>query len=116
MCTGVVDPCSLSLHAMQPAPPVLSFERFDLFPYNNGVMLWNMPFMKKTNADFIDWILSQHNGLHYGSEHCLACGPQQRVAGSSARSARGLLRWARGCEGVGVNSTLQAAPQRPALC
>ena len=31
-------------------------------------MLWNMPFMKKTNADFIDWILNQHNGLYYGRE------------------------------------------------
>lgn len=47
---------------------VCSYERFDLFPYNNGVMLWNMPFMRKTNDEFVEWILKQHNGLHYGSE------------------------------------------------
>ncbi len=55
----------LTLHAC----PACSYERFDLFPYNNGVMLWNMPFMRKTNDEFVDWILNQHNGLHYGSEH-----------------------------------------------
>ena len=45
------------------------YERYDWFPYNNGVMLWNMPYMKKTNAAFVDWILNQHNGLYYGRKH-----------------------------------------------
>jgi hypothetical protein len=49
-----------------PAAIGMGYERFDLFPYNNGVMLWNMPFMRKTNDEFVEWILNQHNGLHYG--------------------------------------------------
>ncbi|KAI7845916.1 hypothetical protein COHA_000462 [Chlorella ohadii] len=49
-----------------PAAIGMGYERYDWFPYNNGVMLWNMPYMKKTNAAFVDWILNQHNGLYYG--------------------------------------------------
>lgn len=44
------------------------YERADMFPYNAGVILLNMPFMKRTNDEFIDWILRQHNGLDYGRE------------------------------------------------
>ena len=31
-------------------------------------MMLHMPYMKKTNDEFINWILTQHNGLDYGSE------------------------------------------------
>ncbi len=44
------------------------YERANMFPYNAGVILLNMPFMKRTNDEFIDWILRQHNGLDYGRE------------------------------------------------
>lgn len=59
-------------HSWQPLPGTSAallihrYERYDWFPYNNGVMLWNVPYMKRTNADFIKWILNQHNGLYYG--------------------------------------------------
>ncbi|PRW61424.1 Glycosyl transferase family 8 [Chlorella sorokiniana] len=44
----------------------MGYERNNMFPYNAGVMMLNMPFMKRTNDEFIDWILRQHNGLDYG--------------------------------------------------
>lgn len=28
-------------------------------------MLWNMPYMRRTNAAFVAWILSQTNGLYF---------------------------------------------------
>ncbi len=40
----------------------------NMFPYNAGVQLYNLPYMKQTNTDFINWILSQHNGLYFGCE------------------------------------------------
>ena len=45
--------------------PPRSFENDDKFPYNDGVMLWNMPHMRKTNKAFVDWILGQNNGLYF---------------------------------------------------
>ena len=36
-----------------------------MFPYNDGVMLWNMPYMRRTNAAFVAWILNQTNGLYF---------------------------------------------------
>jgi hypothetical protein len=42
-----------------------SFEGQDIFPYNAGIMLMNMPYMRKTNKKFLSWILSQKNGLYY---------------------------------------------------
>ena len=50
------------------AAPILSpcrFENDDKFPYNDGVMLWHMPYMRKTNQAFVDWILAQKNGLYF---------------------------------------------------
>jgi hypothetical protein len=29
----------------------------------------NMPYMRKTNEDFLNWILSQKNGLYYPGEY-----------------------------------------------
>ncbi|KAL4423982.1 hypothetical protein ABPG75_001283 [Micractinium tetrahymenae] len=43
----------------------LGFENEDKFPYNDGVMLWNMPYMRRTNAAFVAWILNQTNGLYF---------------------------------------------------
>jgi hypothetical protein len=43
----------------------LRFEGQDVFPYNAGIMLLNMPHMRKTNRKFLDWIVSQKNGLYY---------------------------------------------------
>lgn len=41
------------------------YENEEKFPYNDGVMLWNMPYMRKTNAAFVAWILNQTNGLYF---------------------------------------------------
>ncbi|KAL4423983.1 hypothetical protein ABPG75_001284 [Micractinium tetrahymenae] len=48
-----------------PAAIGMGFERFETFPYNDGVMLWNMPYMRLTNAAFVAWILNQTNGLYF---------------------------------------------------
>ncbi|KAL4421857.1 hypothetical protein ABPG77_001339 [Micractinium sp. CCAP 211/92] len=48
-----------------PAAIGMGFEQFDVFPYNDGVMLWNMPYMRRTNAAFVAWILNQTNGLYF---------------------------------------------------
>jgi hypothetical protein len=37
----------------------------DNFPYNAGIMLMNMPYMRKTNKAFVEWIFAQKNGLYY---------------------------------------------------
>ena len=37
----------------------------DIFPYNAGIMLMNMPYLRQTNKQFIDWILEQRNGLYF---------------------------------------------------
>ena len=37
----------------------------DVFPYNAGIMLMNMPYVRKTNKKFLNWIVSQKNGLYY---------------------------------------------------
>jgi hypothetical protein len=37
----------------------------DNFPYNAGIMLMNMAYMRKTNQAFVDWIFAQRNGLYY---------------------------------------------------
>lgn len=42
-----------------------SFEMDDNFPYNAGIMLMNMAYMRKTNKAFVDWIFAQKNGLYY---------------------------------------------------
>lgn len=38
------------------------------FPYNAGVMLYNMPAMRRSYPAFLKWVLSQQNGHHYGRE------------------------------------------------
>ncbi|EFN52174.1 expressed protein [Chlorella variabilis] len=43
----------------------MGYEGQDVFPYNAGIMLMNMPFMRKTNKKFLNWIVSQRNGLYY---------------------------------------------------
>ena len=40
----------------------------DNFPYNAGIMLMNMAYMRKTNNVFVDWIFAQKNGLYYEGE------------------------------------------------
>ena len=75
-----------------------SFERDDAFPYNDGVMLWNMHYMRKTNKEFIQWILSQKNGLYYPGERgeragglagCTGqCPPPRRCAAPFAMASR----------------------------
>lgn len=37
-------------------------------------MLWNMPYMRRTNAAFVAWILNQTNGLYFTGKGagCLA--------------------------------------------
>jgi len=45
-----------------------SYEYEEKFPYNDGVMLWNLPYMRQTNADFINWILTNNNGLYFVGE------------------------------------------------
>lgn len=37
----------------------------DNFPFNAGVMLLNLPYMRQTNKAFVDWIFAQENGLYY---------------------------------------------------
>ena len=41
------------------------YEMDDIFPYNAGIMLMNMPYLRQTNKQFIDWILEQRNGLYF---------------------------------------------------
>lgn len=50
------------------AMPLCRYERYDLFPYNDGVMLWNMPYMVKTNKAFTSWLLSNKNGMYFPGE------------------------------------------------
>ncbi len=33
-----------------------------------GIMLMNIPYLRKTNAAFVEWILSQENGLYFEGE------------------------------------------------
>lgn len=35
-------------------------------------MLWNMPYMVKTNKEFIGWIFSQKNGMYFPGERCIS--------------------------------------------
>uniref|UniRef100_A0A6U2CS89 Hexosyltransferase n=1 Tax=Chlamydomonas euryale TaxID=1486919 RepID=A0A6U2CS89_9CHLO len=53
-----------------PLPPSLAmaYERPEAFPYNAGVLLMNLPVMRKDHQDIIDTMLfsSQNNGFHYG--------------------------------------------------
>lgn len=44
----------------------MSFDMQDMFPYNAGVALMNIPYLRQTNADFIAWLLKQRNGLYFG--------------------------------------------------
>lgn len=37
----------------------------DMFPYNAGIMLMNIPYLRKTNEAFVNWILQQKNGLYF---------------------------------------------------
>jgi hypothetical protein len=50
-----------------PLPQALGmgYEMDDNFPYNAGIMLMNMAYMRKTNQAFVDWIFAQRNGLYY---------------------------------------------------
>lgn len=43
----------------------MGYEMDDMFPYNAGIMLMNIPYLRKTNAAFVEWILSQQNGLYF---------------------------------------------------
>lgn len=48
-----------------PVAAGMGYEMDDMFPYNAGIMLMNIPYLRKTNAAFVDWILSQQNGLYF---------------------------------------------------
>ncbi|PRW45171.1 Glycosyl transferase family 8 [Chlorella sorokiniana] len=45
----------------------MSGEGSDTFPFNAGVMLYNMPAMRHSYPVFLQWLLSQRNGHHYGA-------------------------------------------------
>lgn len=45
-----------------------SGEGSDAFPFNAGVMLFNMPAMRRSYPAFLNWLLSQRNGHHYGGK------------------------------------------------
>lgn len=36
-------------------------------------MLMNIPYLRKTNAAFVEWILSQQNGLYFEGESVVEC-------------------------------------------
>jgi hypothetical protein len=65
----VVFQANISL-ADFPAPlpkfMAMAEERFQGFPYNAGVILFNMVAMSESYQGFIKWILNQNNGLYYG--------------------------------------------------
>ncbi|PSC70561.1 Glycosyl transferase family 8 [Micractinium conductrix] len=48
-----------------PVAAGMGYEMDDLFPYNAGIMLMNVPYLRKTNAAFVEWILKQRNGLYF---------------------------------------------------
>lgn len=48
-----------------PAALGMGYEMDDNFPFNAGVMLLNLPYMRQTNKAFVDWIFAQENGLYY---------------------------------------------------
>lgn len=54
-----------------PLPPFLSMasEGVDVFPYNAGVILFNMLSMRHSHKSFVKWILHYRNGLYYGPEY-----------------------------------------------
>ncbi|GIL68281.1 hypothetical protein Vafri_21570 [Volvox africanus] len=43
----------------------MSYELFEMFPYNAGVMVANLPVMRQNYAAFIDTMLANDNGLFY---------------------------------------------------
>lgn len=61
------------------------YENFDEWPYNDGVMLWNLPYMRRTNKAFVDWTLSQRNGLWFEGAlaHCVTVCPSDRCTDST---------------------------------
>ena len=50
------------------APRLRRYENLNEWPYNDGVMLWNLPYMRRTNKAFVEWTLSQRNGLWFEGE------------------------------------------------
>lgn len=53
-----------------PLPHALGMagEVSDIFPFNAGIMLMNIPYLKQTYPDFLRWILLQKNGLNFGGK------------------------------------------------
>lgn len=53
-----------------PLPPYMGMasEADDVFPYNAGVILFNMLPMRDSYLEFVDWVLKSRNGLYYGPE------------------------------------------------
>ncbi|KAI7840392.1 hypothetical protein COHA_005893 [Chlorella ohadii] len=45
----------------------MAYEAMEGVPYNDGTMLYNMPTMRQTYPAFLEWVLSQRNGHHYGA-------------------------------------------------
>lgn len=73
-------PCPwLPVHALQALlraahhSTACRYENFDEWPYNDGVMLWNLPYMRRTNQAFVNWTLSQRNGLWFEGEAGTLC-------------------------------------------
>ena len=77
-----------------------------MFPYNAGVMMLNMPFMKRTNDEFIDWILRQHNGLDYGRKHLAAAAAAAAAAAFQALSVGHTLAACQAVFGATVRRSL----------
>ena len=93
-------------------PPALacSFENEEKFPYNDGVMLWNMAHMRATNEAFVAWILGHTNGMYFPGT--------LPAAGARAREAWfGRLAWR---AAAAVRRPWQAckghAPERAPAC
>lgn len=43
----------------------MSYERENTFPYNAGVMLIHLPEMRRTYTKFVEFILSNEQGLYF---------------------------------------------------
>lgn len=48
-----------------PRPARCSYEAGATFPYGDSVALWNLPAMRRSSGEFVDWILAQRNGLYW---------------------------------------------------
>ena len=105
-CLPALQACLLTLgvlgclcgakHAVTPAAPASArrYENFDEWPYNDGVMLWNLPYMRRTNKAFVDWTLSQRNGLWFEGAlaHCVTVCPSDQCMGGTTKLAPASLR------------------------